>query len=100
MKSSTNQSFNRGDDGAKPKSQRGDPSVDNHDRQCGAFKKQPFPNHQQGPLQTYRVDDNFTVLKLSIHDVFKAIKSQLWVKRMKAKPRNPAHLRVRLLLPL
>ena len=74
MKNSANSSFNRGDDGAKPKPQHGDPSIDNQGRGQGAFKKRPFQNHQRSPFQAYRVDNNFTLLKLPIQDVFEAIK--------------------------
>jgi len=89
MKSYANQSFNRGDDRAKLKPQHGDPYVDNQGRERGAFRKQPFRDHQQSPLRTYRVDDNFTPLKLPIQDVFEAIKGQPWVKHQEAKSHDP-----------
>jgi len=82
IKNSANLSFNRSDDGTKPKPQHEDPSVNNQDRGQGAFKKRLFLNPQQSPFRTYRVDDNFTPLKLPIQDGFKAIKGQPWVRRV------------------
>jgi len=80
MKRYVKPSFNCSDDEAKPKPQHGDPSVNNQGRGHSAFKKRPFPHPQQSPLQA-RVNDSFIPLKLSIQDIFEAIKSQPWVKR-------------------
>jgi len=76
MKSSANQSLNRGDDGERPKSHHRCSSVKNPGRGQGAFKKHLFPNPQQSPLRAYRVDNSFTLLKLPIQDVYEAIKGQ------------------------
>ena len=71
MQSSTNQSLNHGDNGENPKPHHKGPSIDNSGRRQDTFKKCPFPNPQRSPLRAYRVDDNFTPLKLPIQDVFK-----------------------------
>jgi len=95
MKYSANSSFNRGDYRAKPKLQHIDSSAENQGHGQGTFKKRPFSNPQQRLFRTYRVNNNFTLLKLPIQDVFEVIKGQLWMRRPKPKPHNPSYFRTK-----
>jgi len=60
-----------------------------------ALSRSDHSHTLQSPLRVYWVDDSFTPLKLSIQDVFKAIKGQPWVKCPEAKPHDFARPRAK-----
>ena len=90
MKNSANSSFNYSDDGTKLKPQHEGLYVDFQGRRRDNFKKQPFSHPQHNQPRAYQISNSFTPLKLSIQDVFEAVKGQIWVKRPEAKTHDLA----------
>ena len=90
MKSAVNHFLKRSNDEENMSSQRDTPThASNENRGQRAFKKQAFPILSPNSLRAFRVEQHFTLLRLSINEVFNAIKDQPLIRRPKLIYYNP-----------
>jgi len=94
MKISSNHSAKTGDHGGKSKSPH-EASTHVEDQNWGqhVYKRQALPILSASPLRAYKSIEQFTLLRLSINEVFNAIKDQPWIRRPRPIQYDHSHPR-------
>ena len=91
MKTSSNHSAKRGDDGGKSKSpHEASAHVQDQNREQSAYKIQALSIFSPSLLQAYKMIEQFTPLRLPINEVFNTVKDQPWVKRLRPIQYDPS----------
>ena len=64
-----------------------------------SYKRWVFLVLSPNPLQVFKREENFTLLRLPINEIFNAIKDQSWVKRLKPFQYDPTLPRAKEYVP-